>query len=54
MALRRFLLNILVANRVIGSWIGDSQATPLNPNALSKSTCNLSPALLSRISFNDR
>jgi len=42
------------ANRVIGSWIGDSQATPLNPNGLSKSTCNLSPALLSRISFNDR
>jgi hypothetical protein len=43
-----------VANRVIESWIGDSQATPLNPNALSKSTCNLSPGLLSRISFNDR
>jgi hypothetical protein len=43
-----------VANRVIESWIGDSQATPLNPNSLSKSTCNISPALLSRISFNDR
>ncbi len=44
----------LVANRVIESWIGDTEATPLNPNSLSKSTCNLSPALLSRISFNDR
>ncbi len=43
-----------MANRVIESWIGDSQATPLNANALSKSTCNLSPGLLSRISFNDR
>ncbi|CAF1421824.1 unnamed protein product [Adineta steineri] len=43
-----------VANRVIESWIGDGQAKPLNSNTLSKSTCNLSPALLSRISFNDR
>ncbi|UJR14652.1 hypothetical protein I4U23_001645 [Adineta vaga] len=43
-----------VANRVIESWLDDEQASPLNPNALSRSTCNLSPALLSRISFNDR
>ena len=43
-----------MANRVIESWIGDSEAKPLNPKVLSKSTCNLSPALLSRISFNDR
>ncbi len=49
-----FIECILVANRVIESWIGDEQATPLNPNSLSKSTCNLSPAMLARISYNDR
>lgn len=43
-----------MATRVIESWLGDEQATPLNPNGLSKSTCNLSPSLLSRISFNER
>ncbi|CAF3189122.1 unnamed protein product [Rotaria sp. Silwood2] len=43
-----------IANRVIENWIGDNQATRLNSNVLSKSTCNLSPAMLSRISFNDR
>ncbi|CAF0744853.1 unnamed protein product [Adineta ricciae] len=42
------------ANRVIGSWLGDDQVTSLNRNSLSKSASNLSPALLSRISFNDR
>lgn len=31
-------------------WLGNNQSTPVNP----QSKCNLSPALLSRISFNSR
>ncbi|CAF4483160.1 unnamed protein product, partial [Rotaria magnacalcarata] len=34
--------------------LGDSQTTRLNSSVLSKSSCNLSPAMLSRISLNDR
>ncbi|CAF4483279.1 unnamed protein product, partial [Rotaria magnacalcarata] len=42
------------ANRIIENWLGDSQTTRLNSSVLSKSSCNLSPAMLSRISLNDR
>ncbi|CAF3661343.1 unnamed protein product [Rotaria socialis] len=43
-----------LANRIIENWLGDSQTTRLNSSVLSKSSCNLSPAMLSRISLNDR
>lgn len=41
---------ILVPNAILDNWVNRNQSTPLNP----KSKCHLSPALLSRISFNDR
>ncbi|CAF5064317.1 unnamed protein product, partial [Rotaria sp. Silwood1] len=44
----------IIGNRVIENCIDNKQTTRLNSNILSKSTCNLSPAMLSRISFNDR
>ncbi|CAF5006706.1 unnamed protein product, partial [Rotaria sp. Silwood1] len=43
----------IIGNRVIENCIDNKQTTRLNSNILSKSTCNLSPAMLSRISFND-
>jgi hypothetical protein len=45
----RFIEN-LASRCITENWLGTNQSTPLNP----KSKCNLSPALLSRISFNDR
>ncbi|CAF5167719.1 unnamed protein product [Rotaria magnacalcarata] len=43
-----------LTNRIVENWLGDSQTTRLNSSVLSKSSCNLSPAMLSRISLNDR
>ncbi|CAF1053049.1 unnamed protein product [Rotaria sordida] len=43
-----------IVNRIIDNEIDNNQTTRLNSNILSKSTCNLSPAMLSRISFNNR